>query len=80
MNELRMFHDKYTKARKKLSKAKPTCNTSRPLLDLLPTRDVCDEAVASYFRTCEKSLRILHQPSFMDDYRRFWNLAEHDRD
>jgi Fungal specific transcription factor domain len=48
-------------------------------LDLLPPQAACDEAVNSYFRSFEKSLRILHCPSFKDEYRRFWGSTEDQR-
>jgi Fungal specific transcription factor domain len=80
MNELRMFHERYTKARKKLGKGEPNCSTSPPLSDLLPPRAICDQAVNSYFKTFEKNFRILHRPFFMDEYGHFWELQEHGRD
>ena len=72
MNELRMFHERFTKTRKRAAKVKLEYNTKSPLSELLPDRSVCDESVSSYFRFFENILRILHYPSFMDEYRRFW--------
>jgi hypothetical protein len=72
MNELRMFHERYTKARRKCDKVKATASTLVPLLESLPPRTACDEGISSYFSTFEKSLRILHYPSFMEEYQRFW--------
>jgi hypothetical protein len=72
MNELRMFHERYTKARRKGDKVETAACTLVPLLESLPPRVSCDEAISSYFSTFEKSLRILHYPSFMEEYRRFW--------
>jgi hypothetical protein len=76
MNELRSFHEKYTKARKKSAKIKLVCDTHPPLSALLPPQATCDEAVNSYFSTFEMNLRILHYPSFMDEYRRYWTSVE----
>lgn len=76
MNELRVFHEKYTKARRNSDKVKPACCTLSAVLELLPPRATCDESVSSYFRIFEKSLRILHYPSFMDECQRFWESGE----
>lgn len=42
------------------------------LLNDLPPRDVCDELVRDYLRTLGLIYRILHIPSFYQDYERFW--------
>ncbi|KAF3491690.1 uncharacterized protein GIQ15_01207 [Arthroderma uncinatum] len=39
---------------------------------LLPTRTVCNVLVGAYIKTFESVLRILHVPSFMAEYERFW--------
>jgi hypothetical protein len=72
MNELRMFHERYTTARRKGDKVKAAACTLVPLLESLPPRTTCDEAISSYFSTCGKILRVLHYPSFMEEYQRFW--------
>lgn len=72
MHELRSYHAKFTKGRKKRDKeAHPESNVER-LLQILPDKDLCDAAVTCYFERFEKSLRILHQPSFLEEYNRFW--------
>jgi hypothetical protein len=65
MNELRMFHERYTNVRRKGDKVKASASTLVPLLESLPPRTTCDEAISSYFGTFEKCLRILHYPSFI---------------
>jgi hypothetical protein len=72
MNELRMHHDKWTKARRKVDKVEMATHIPFPLLELLPSASICDHAVSVYFRSFEKSMRILHYPSFLDEYQRFW--------
>ncbi|TAQ90122.1 hypothetical protein B7494_g1582 [Chlorociboria aeruginascens] len=76
MNELRMYHDKFTKARKKRNCEKPTRSSLPSILELLPSRVVCDEYVSTYFKSFEKCMRILHFPSFMDECQRFWASEE----
>ncbi|KAF4628376.1 hypothetical protein G7Y89_g9771 [Cudoniella acicularis] len=76
MNELRVYHEKFTKSRRKASKAKLTSCTLSEIVDLLPSRAACDEAITSYFRNFEKNMRILHYPSFMDECERFWGSME----
>ncbi|RFU32810.1 hypothetical protein B7463_g3494, partial [Scytalidium lignicola] len=76
MNELKMYHERYTKARKKSDVIKSPCCTLSPILESLPSRTVCDEYVSIYFRSFEKNMRILHYPSFMDEYQRFWESGE----
>lgn len=40
--------------------------------DILPSKEVCDKLVKTYIDTSEVILRILHVPSFYDQYNRFW--------
>ncbi|KAJ5579749.1 uncharacterized protein N7459_005734 [Penicillium hispanicum] len=42
------------------------------LLNDLPPREICDELVQHYMRTLGLIYRILHNPSFYQDYERFW--------
>ncbi|RDA91719.1 hypothetical protein CP533_2345 [Ophiocordyceps camponoti-saundersi (nom. inval.)] len=41
--------------------------------DILPTKAVCDRMVASYFEVAESIYRIVHKPTFSDDYDRYWD-------
>lgn len=49
---------------------------SIPSLSLasLPTKQVADKLVAGYFRTTESLFRVLHIPSFQQDYDKFWSM------
>ena len=42
------------------------------MVEALPPRTVCDHLVASYFYNGEKSLRIMHLPSFLRECQQFW--------
>ena len=42
----------------------------------LPPRCLADILVSSYFRNYEASYRILHIPSFFDQYERMWSQAD----
>jgi hypothetical protein len=46
------------------------------LRDSIPPKATCDQAIDGYFRTFEPMFRILHVPSFLRDYERFWTQAE----
>ncbi|KAF4334014.1 C6 zinc finger domain protein [Fusarium beomiforme] len=41
-----------------------------------PPRETCDIMVDLYFNSFESSHRILHRPSFMADYKRYWDHPE----
>lgn len=38
----------------------------------IPSRELADQLVDGYMRTCEKLYRILHVPSFRQEYERYW--------
>lgn len=42
------------------------------LLNDLPPRKICDELIQHYLRTLGLIYRVLHIPSFYEDYERFW--------
>lgn len=42
------------------------------LLTLLPGRETIDHLVKVYFESFETTYRVLHQPSFWDEYNTFW--------
>ncbi|KAJ9131740.1 C6 zinc finger domain-containing protein [Pleurostoma richardsiae] len=41
--------------------------------DYLPARIECDELLSSYFRTFETVFRVLHVPTFMNEYISYWD-------
>jgi Fungal specific transcription factor domain len=41
--------------------------------DFVPPRKMCDQLVHSYVQTFEHVYRVLHVPSFQQDYIRYWN-------
>ncbi|KAF2967523.1 hypothetical protein GQX73_g6038 [Xylaria multiplex] len=52
------------------------CLTSpRPSLEP-PPREIADAMITVYFRCFESANRILHEPSFWAEYRRFWEDPE----
>lgn len=42
------------------------------LLDTIPNKTVCDDLVRHYLRTLEPIYRIIHVPSFREEYDGFW--------
>ncbi|KAI1489842.1 hypothetical protein F5X96DRAFT_670272 [Biscogniauxia mediterranea] len=42
------------------------------LVETLPAKTICDQAVDCYLRTFEPIFRILHVPSFKRDYEEYW--------
>ncbi|ORY60756.1 uncharacterized protein BCR38DRAFT_476646 [Pseudomassariella vexata] len=42
----------------------------------IPAKDVCDSVLGHYFRTFEPMFRILHRPSFMAEYNKFWRRQD----
>jgi hypothetical protein len=42
------------------------------MLTLLPRRETIDHLVKIYFKSFETTYRVLHQPSFWDEYNTFW--------
>jgi hypothetical protein len=45
---------------------------TKDLETLIPTRDVADVLIDAYFRTGENVYRILHVPSFRQEYEQYW--------
>ena len=39
----------------------------------VPSRDIADALKAGYFRVFESTCRILHIPSFEQQYEQYWN-------
>lgn len=56
----------------KAAKAAGLPLTDSELLHLVPDRDIVDRLVRFYFDTFETMYRILHAPSFWEEYRLFW--------
>ncbi|KAI9880681.1 MAG: hypothetical protein M1830_001314 [Pleopsidium flavum] len=46
------------------------------MLEMLPPRLICDKLVGIYFNNHEKTLRILHVPTFLGRYEQFWDTRE----
>lgn len=46
------------------------------LMGTLPTQAVCDALVDAYFRTFELIYRVIHVPSFWEEYRQFWTQPQ----
>ncbi|KAF2966493.1 hypothetical protein GQX73_g7098 [Xylaria multiplex] len=42
----------------------------------IPAKDICDQAIDGYLRTFEPMFRVLHVPSFMREYDRYWTQTE----
>ncbi|PFH55575.1 hypothetical protein XA68_18025 [Ophiocordyceps unilateralis] len=42
------------------------------MTDILPSKAVCDRMVASYFEVAETIFRIVHKPTFFDEYDLYW--------
>lgn len=68
------IRDEFNKMRKIIKTAEiPALVEPVPdVLSTLPSRDVCDKLVAGYLRTCEPMYRILHIPTFQQEYESFW--------
>ncbi|KAJ5128944.1 hypothetical protein N7448_002654 [Penicillium atrosanguineum] len=47
-------------------------NPAQDLLDDLPPREICDELIQHYLRTLGLVYRVLHIPSFFENYDCFW--------
>lgn len=45
------------------------------MTDILPNKAVCDRLVASYLNTSETIYRILHAPTFFEQYELFWRAS-----
>ena len=78
MNELRMFHERYTKNHKKGTKPFSSSTLSQ-ILELLPSEDACNESATSYFIGFENTFRILHFKSFIGELRHFWESEKTSR-
>jgi hypothetical protein len=74
MHEFKGFQ-KTIAAKRKAGKNMPALDSSAAfakMVEMLPPRTVCDHLVASYFYNSEKSLRIIHLPSFLRGCQQFW--------
>lgn len=60
---------------RKVMKAQESVRLNHPVPDLLstlPSRAVCDDLIDAYLRTFELIYRVIHIPTFWEEYRRFW--------
>jgi len=74
MYEFKRFQ-KTISAKRKSGKDTPALDSSTAfakMVDILPPRSVCDHLVALYLYNSEKSMRIIHLPSFLRDCQQFW--------
>jgi len=74
MPEFKRFQ-KAIAAKRKAAKDAPALDSSMAfskMVELLPSRSVCDHLVANYFYNAEKCLRIIHLPSFLRECQEFW--------
>ena len=46
------------------------------LLAEVPARDICDKLVQHYFRTLGLIYRVIHGPTFSNEYNSFWEQPE----
>jgi hypothetical protein len=56
-----------------LSGAMDTAAIVLRMMNLLPSRQLCDQLIAQYLGHWEKTLRILHVPTFLKSCDDFWN-------
>ncbi|KAJ5364015.1 uncharacterized protein N7496_009728 [Penicillium cataractarum] len=47
------------------------------LLSSLPPKSTCDKLLEVYTTNCEKTLRVIHVPSFLRQYTSFWQDSDH---
>lgn len=45
----------------------------------LPPQSICDRLLNSYTTNFEKTFRIIHVPSFFNEYTQFWANSDHER-
>lgn len=43
----------------------------------LPSKATCDKLLEAYTTNCERTLRIIHIPSFLRKYNSFWQIPDH---
>ena len=48
------------------------------LLQSLPNKEVCDRLLTIYTTNFEKTLRVLHVPTFLRQYDHFWDHSDHE--
>jgi hypothetical protein len=68
--DFKTFRDQRKKSAKK--QAVRSSGIDSELFAVLPAKSIIDVQAALYFQTWETSYRILHGPSFWEEYRRFW--------
>ncbi|KAH7073125.1 fungal-specific transcription factor domain-containing protein [Paraphoma chrysanthemicola] len=69
--DFKTFRDRRKAALKEIGAR--THGTNEEVFAALPERNVVDSQAALYFRTCETTYRILHEPSFWKEYNTFWD-------
>lgn len=64
------------KAHAERTRAKQVANNALHISDLrslLPSREICDKVLKTYFDTFETTYRILHAPTFWASYASYWD-------
>lgn len=68
------IHENYNKALTPISVyVDSMMPVQKRMTDILPAKDVCDRLVSSYVDSSETIYRILHIPSFMEQYNLYWS-------
>ncbi|ORX99020.1 hypothetical protein BCR34DRAFT_628266 [Clohesyomyces aquaticus] len=80
MSQIRTDFKGFRDRRKAKLKAKGAMiqGTDAEILGLLPGKPILDARVKTYFENFESAHRILHRPSFLVEYEKFWTLAAAD--
>lgn len=66
---------------RRMKAGRPSRSLSHPEFDLSPpSREVADTMVNLYFQSFESTHRILHVPTFWNEYHRYWNHPESVKD
>ena len=87
MKNMSLQHQELESVRRELSHTKikgpgqgdhlPT--DDKALFSLLPQKEIADQLVQIYVDSLESTYRILHLPSFWEEYTKFWNTPQEGR-
>ncbi|KAL6156306.1 hypothetical protein ACJBU6_05434 [Exserohilum turcicum] len=77
-NDFKAFRDR----RKKAAREHPLGGdgSDANIFAVLPEKSIIDAQATLYFQTWETSYRILHEPSFWEEYRAFWEGSGSDKE
>src|SRR5450432_302949 len=78
MDEFRRFQKPLAQKNKAICYLPPMDGPSalEKMVEALPPRIICDKLVGSYIYNGEKTLRVLHLPSFLRECQQFWEDPE----